>query len=369
MRKAAVRLTFSALVMLLTLVVVEGLASTIWTFGPALRHFMRPLAERVHTQYDPDLGWANIPGIDIPDFYRPGHGITINRQGFRNDREFTPRIPDGWLRAICSGDSFTLGYGVGNRFTWCQQLAARQQRLETVNLGQGGYGIDQSFLLYRRTAGLIDHDLHIFAFVADDIDRMTRASFLGYGKPVVRLEGGKLVVEGVPVPRSSFQSPRLAELRMWILGRARLVQLFAYLSGKEQDPSVYQNLSECYDTLGAVFRELKDIGDRRGSTLLVVYLPTKLDLDRPSLISRYWRGELEAAGISFVDLTDAFRALSPERRERMYIPKGSVAFPGAVGHYSVAGNTLVADLLLEAIHRIPGMSSKLSRADTAGPSR
>ena len=51
-------------------------------------------------------------------------------------------MPPGKTRIICSGDSFTLGFGVDNEHTWPQQLAARNANLETVNMGQGGYGAD-----------------------------------------------------------------------------------------------------------------------------------------------------------------------------------------------------------------------------------
>jgi len=128
------------LVFILVLVVIEGLASYLLFTRDAL--ITTPLAERLHTQYDPDLGWVNIPDINIPDMYGPGISLRTNSQGFRNDYNFDKSIPAGKKRIICSGDSFTLGYGVDNQHTWCQQLAALDNRIETVNMAQGGYGLD-----------------------------------------------------------------------------------------------------------------------------------------------------------------------------------------------------------------------------------
>ena len=110
-------------------------------------------------------------------------------------------ISHSMARAVCSGDSFTYGYGVGNDQTWCARLAAINLCLDTVNLGQGGYGVDQAYLRYRRDAGTLDHDLHLFAFISSDFTRMRSDSFRGYGKPVLKLEDGALVVTNVPVPR------------------------------------------------------------------------------------------------------------------------------------------------------------------------
>jgi len=81
------------LVFILVLVVIEGLASYLLFTRDALT--TTPLAERLHTQYDPDLGWVNIPDINIPDMYGPGISLRTNSQGFRNDYNFDKSIPAG----------------------------------------------------------------------------------------------------------------------------------------------------------------------------------------------------------------------------------------------------------------------------------
>ena len=179
-------ITGNILIIAVILVVIEGLAS----YSLFARDMMTkvPLAERRHTQYDPDLGWSNIPDVDIPDMYSAGISLRTNGQGFRNDHDFDKSVPDGYKRVICSGDSFTLGYGVGNDHTWCQRLSALDSRLETVNMGQGGYGVDQAYLWYMRDGRVLEHDIHVFAFITDDLFRMLRSQFSGYGKPVLMVE-------------------------------------------------------------------------------------------------------------------------------------------------------------------------------------
>ena len=145
-----------ALVCLATLIAIEGLSSLILV-GRAFVDRAGPLvAERRHTQYDPDLGWVNTPGVQIPDLYGPGRSLSINSQGFRGLHDTSERVAAGRLRILCSGDSFTLGYGVGDADTWCARLTALDSRLETVNMGQGGYGVDQAYLWYLRDRGVHD---------------------------------------------------------------------------------------------------------------------------------------------------------------------------------------------------------------------
>src|SRR5262245_36434568 len=104
----------------LLLVIVEGLAS----YGLFIRFVMMTniVAERRHTKYDPELGWVNEPNVDIPDMYGPGIYLRTNGQGFRNNHSVSPAVPAKKARIICSGDSFTLGYGVDNDHTWCSRL-------------------------------------------------------------------------------------------------------------------------------------------------------------------------------------------------------------------------------------------------------
>ena len=135
------------------LILLEGIAGYGLFVGRL--QFGPQLAERRHTQYDPLLGWVNAPGLRVPDMYGPGIALSTNARGFRNEIEFEPHVPVGRTRVICSGDSYTLGYGVGNDQTWCQLLTRFDARIESVNMGQGGYGLDQAYLWYKRDGAVL----------------------------------------------------------------------------------------------------------------------------------------------------------------------------------------------------------------------
>ena len=149
------------LIVIVTTASLEGISSIILFLEGVINNQRLPLAERKHTKYDRQLGWINIPGIYIEDMYGPGKNLKINRQGFRNFQEFDDSLPPDKLRIVCSGDSFTFGVGVGNEHTWTYLLSSLDQRFQTVNMGQGGYGLGQAYLWYRREDVKLDHDMHI----------------------------------------------------------------------------------------------------------------------------------------------------------------------------------------------------------------
>ncbi|HKJ23704.1 MAG TPA: hypothetical protein VKB65_02700, partial [Myxococcota bacterium] len=194
------------------LLAIEGVARLLEVAGLVSLPAPRPVAERAHTDYDPELGWVSRPGVSAPDLYGPGASLHTNGRGFRGRSETAARPAPGRTRVLCSGDSFALGYGVDDDETWCHQLERIDPRLETVNLGQGGYGIDQSYLWWRRAAADLDYHALLFTFIVEDFARMEATDFLGYGKPKLALRGDEIVVEHVPVPRAPYLWPWLSRL-------------------------------------------------------------------------------------------------------------------------------------------------------------
>jgi hypothetical protein len=339
---------------LLVLVLIEGASSGLWFGWEAWTRFERPIQERHHTRYDSELGWVNEPGMSDPDLYAPGRGITTNSQGFRNTRDFPVEVPAGRLRVICAGDSFTLGYGVDDSDSWPAQLAALDPRLETVNMGQGGYGVDQAWMWYRRDGLELDHQLLLFAFIGDDFERMRKATFRGYGKPLLKVVDGRIAVGNVPVPRSSFRFPLLTqnlplleELRIVELGRRVLRKL---RGGEPAARRLDLDERQARELSLAIFRDLERATSARGARLALVLLPN-LDSRRPGQlqgIPAYARAALEQAaaeGLAVLDLTPEFAALDPQPRQELFIPAGELPLPGAKGHYNARGNRFVAEAL------------------------
>jgi hypothetical protein len=360
---AFVLYNIAAVVVLLLL--FEGAASTYYAFRAAFAS--PPVAESLYTEYDRDLGWVNLPNVYLPNLYGPGKFLRTNSQRFRNAADFSKSVPTGKARIVCSGDSFTLGYGVDNDHTWPQLLASQAPNVETVNMGQGGYGADQAYLWYKRDGAVLDHDIQILALISPDVYRMQHSSFNGYGKPVLAVENDRVVATNVPVPRTmEVWSPRLvrAQNALSNLSITRLLRrvLRLDIAAPAVTPSKERNQETAW-ILSHMLDDLRQTNQARGSVLVLAYLPTREEL--AGGIGTSWRTFLadyaRQHGVVYLDFLDDFRRLPPGELDKLFIAQGAVDFPGAAGHYTEAGNAFIADLIYRRLLASPETAAKLSR--------
>lgn len=352
-RRVAMIGLINVAILLLLLVVVEGLSSYVLVGGSTVEN--KPIAERVHTEYDEEVGWINLPNLHVADMYGPGISLTTNSQRFRNRDDFTQEVPLGKVRLVCSGDSYTLGYGVDDDHSWCQWLTVLDRRLQTVNLGQGGYGVDQAYLWYKRNKDKLDHNVQIFAFISGDFTRMKTAKFLGYGKPYLIVQDEKLVQVNRPVPNYSYYIP-------WVITNVRKLK---ELKTVELFSGIYRNLSggdgngRAVDNrpteavASKIFANLQRWNREKDSVLVLVHLPVLADHTANGATrhwSRYVKEEAKREGYHFIDIVGAFGEIPADQ---------FIALFG--DHYSVAGNNIVADLLYEKLNEIPEISRRLAQ--------
>lgn len=358
-RRAAALVLYNVVAVLFLLLVVEGAASVYYTFRASFA--TPPVAESLYTDYDRDLGWVNRRNVYLPNMYGPGRYLRTNSQGFRANADFTKAVPAGKTRIICSGDSFTLGYGMDNDHTWPQLLDSRFPNIETVNMGQGGYGADQAYLWYKHDGVALDHDIQIFAIIYPDLYRMQHAAFNGYGKPMLALRNGRLMTTNVPVPRTmQVRSPRLVRVEE-ALSNLNITRLLRSTLGLDATaplgPSEERN-QETARVLSAMLDDLLATNIAKNSVLVLAYLPIREEVENPSI--GYWRGILgdytREHGLLYINLVDDFRKLPREELDKLFIPRGSIGALGAAGHYTEAGNALVSELIYRRL---------LSNAQTA----
>ena len=327
-------------------IAMEGLSSVaMFIIGILTPHKAQ---EAKHAQYDELLGWVNKPNIYIKDLYGTNVYLRTNSQGFRNNKDFTTTIPQGKIRIICTGDSFTLGYGVDNDNSWCQLLSANDERLETVNMGQGGYGIDQAYLWYMRDGRKLEHDIHIFAFIDDDFRRATSSRFWNYQKPVFKLQGDTLVLENVPVPKYQFETPVLTRIATnW-----RNFQMFQLIERIREKSKVqiipYKGFDEQIRKIALkIFEALHQANKEKGSILVVLYLPTDYDYSHEVPWRKFLSDELKKRDIIFIDMTPEFIKQPIDLMFRV--------------HYSEYGNRYVADALYKKLLTFPEIEDKFSK--------
>jgi len=339
----------SALLFTLMLVVafaaIEGIASTA-LFGYSLFASIKQATLPTAVFQEPDdlLGWRTIPNLDMPDLFGPGQGLRSNEQGFRNAQNFSAEQPANRVRAVCSGDSFTLGVGVSNENTWCSLFATARRDVESANLGQTGYGVGQAYLRYYRDAAALAHDIHIFAAIPDDFRRMMLARFVGRNKPYFEIKDGALSLENVPVPETS----RLAvwwTLNQGIVTELRSAQFIKKLMDRLSNPDHAAGGSKTQASRELAWKILERTHEEttaRGAKLVLVYLPEGI---APLVLGEDWRQLMQAFAtehdVTFVDVYNHVYSLTLEQRRVLYSPQW--------GHFSVAGNQLVSDLIWAAL--------------------
>lgn len=311
-------------------------------------------AQQLHTTYDADLGWVSKKSFAAADVYAPGVGLHTNGRGMRGTSEVADTLAVSKRRYVCSGDSFTFGQGVRDDETWCTLLGSGD--VETVNMGQIGYGIDQAYLWYMRDARNLQHTVHLFAFVTDDFGRMSADRFLGYAKPKLISRGDSLVVEGVPTPRDIGVRPasRLKRVVQSLRASQLLGRLTAGAASQTDTPGAKMSADELRAILARVIGSLKRVNAAKGSTLVLVYLPIERDFINDA--SRHWRTQTRAIadslGVPLLDLVRDLREVPPEDVPKLYIQQSGAVFEG-MGHYTVLGHKWVAQRLgaaLDSLH-------------------
>jgi hypothetical protein len=344
MRRRVLAVGLGLLAALLLLVLVEGAASLFAGARKIAREAERPeIEESKHTRYDAELGWVNLEDVSLPDFYGPGAHLHTNARGFRGTAQVDVLPPAGLRRIICSGDSFTLGYGVADEDTWCAKLAPLVSDTETVNMGQGGYGIDQAYLWYQRDGLPLEHDVHVLAFIFDDFRRTGESHMLGHGKPLLVVgDDGELHNTNHPAPDHGY-------LRRWMLENGHLfrelrsvdlgVRALAKLRG-EGPQETTDDEERIWRVVAAILDRLRVQHAERGSELVLLFLPTPWDSDTD--LSLHWRTRVDDYAarhrVRNLDLVAETKRMDAAAVGALFIPEGEPGHP----HLSEAGNAWVA---------------------------
>ncbi len=359
LKRAALFMTITVSVFLL----VEGCSSTLL----ALREWTQRSSGSTIRHYDPLLGWVTDTSLSRPQLWS-GSGLHTNAQGFRGRSDIASRVPAGRIRVLCSGDSFAFGEQVGDDEAWCHLLTRQDQRLETVNFGLSGYGVDQAYLRYRRDTAPLEYSVHLFTFIGPDFTRVGKRDHHGYAKPYFELEDDTLVVEGVPVPRAL---PRLTRFSTWVSQHVRSLELGSRIARRitgtfsSQPASRSERMELERERIAPlakqIFRQVQQLNEEKNSVAVFVYLPLEPEFDEtlPWADSceacETWRPWVEAVmdslGYNFIDLTPALREVPWDAAIGFFIPGD--------GHYSAAGNAWVAESLYDHLRSLPDVAPLL----------
>jgi hypothetical protein len=105
--------------------------------------------------------------------------FVTNKQGFRNDRDFSYEKPKGTIRVLSLGDSQTQGYEVGQDQTFsavaAKYLSQRGYSIEVMNAGVSGFSTAEEVVLLENEGIRYRPDFVILGFFANDFEDNLKA--------------------------------------------------------------------------------------------------------------------------------------------------------------------------------------------------
>ena len=340
---------------------------------------------------DPLLGWR----------YRAGHRDpenAMNSKGLRSLREYAPHPAPGTLRVAAFGDSFVYGNEVSDSGAWPALMERLFPRMEVLNYGVGGYGVDQAFLRFCSEGTALSPDVVIIGFVRDDLRRVVNVYRrfisnleLPLVKPRFALDGADSLVL-LPNP-----APHPSDYERYLRGPRRVIELGAH--DQWYRAAVYENPLYDYSATVRLLTNLWLRSDNRYLAADRLIRDGELNPSSPAfriqvaLFERF-AAAAHAAGarpivVLFPDRKAVMEARDGRRRavvapliERLterYVELIDLmpAFlePGLTGdvntwfmsggHYSAAGNRMVAEWLGNELARTPARRRLIRNHDPA----
>ena len=305
---------------------------------------------------------------------RPGHrriGHAINSRGLRGRREYDSAAA-GTLRVAAFGDSFVYGNEVHHPNEWAAVIESAYPGVDMLNYGVSGYGTDQALLRFRRSGMALQPELVLMGFTTDDLGRAVNVyrrfrhvNEYPLFKPRFLLgEDGSLTLQPTPVTGLDGYQPLLRDPRAvrdfakndwwyqpWIYenplydwsATVRLASTVFVRARRRLVPGYRLFADGEFDTTSTAFRLQVRLFDEfarsvreAGSAPVALFLPDRTSVElaragKPVLYARL-RDAVRRLDIPVVDAADAFVGKTD--------PVPDWFAPG--GHYSVAGNRIVA---------------------------
>lgn len=251
------------------------------------------------SMYDDTLGWKGVPSGKAEFTTRNNRvWLTHNRNGFRDIEH--DHLSDERPAIVFLGDSFTWGFEVEFDDMFVNRLRDRLPRYEIFNLAHRGYGTDQAFLTFRQWSDKRTLRLVVLMFSENDVgDNNSVFNYLK-SKPKYQLRNNELILTGVPVPKDDawMRVPDEEGLPdSWkenfknFLYRSHLInnmriryKLFRESRRKRlkrtEDSDNQQRSDPDYTLTARILEELRNDVTRRGSRLVVVFIPSKGEIDK-----------------------------------------------------------------------------------------
>lgn len=352
--------------------------------------------------WDAELGWVRKPDTSGEDIGRDGVSANyrIDATGARHNPGFSGRNPE----ILVYGDSYAFSRQVDDSEAW-PHLLSRELDRHVANYGVGNYGLDQALLRLERE--FADHpvDTVIMAVVPETMSRIHAywKHYSEYGntfafKPRFVLDQGtlRLLPNMVDTPEafgrlrqflpqlrkhdgfyavkfrrdllkfpylvSAFKNPArtFGLIACALSDRLRLTEDAAFVQVMRRNMSLNRQLyadPEAADLFAAIAERFATFCHRNGAQPIFVFLPQRMDLEFIRDGSHYYAPMIERLSKSMTVVDAGPTLLKNEPDTSLFI---NDRFGG---HYSPAGNRIVADLMRSVCNDKLVAESKTTGAD------
>tara|TARA_B100000686_G_C16782890_1_gene973177 strand:+ start:886 stop:2013 length:1128 start_codon:yes stop_codon:yes gene_type:complete len=327
------------------------------------------------SKFDPDLGWANIPGSVTID---RGKTISINSFGYRGKE-----VDLSKKHIVYIGDSIVFGTGVSDTETGAYLLNKKIRGYQVINLSVSGYGIDQYYLRLEKELKRLNPSMIIVnIYPGNDFGETLSGESYGYEKPVFNIDKSSLTKKSV---NANFVDHRKVKLLKDKISRFSCLNQFSrfwvsrhpiFKSFKDKFCRTTRiPFSEADYLITALLMKFSVLARKHNSKLSFILSATRSDFSYkvadPEFFGIYKFLKLfsnnktippaaysSMARISFKRIFHNFKNrynfLYPfvyydfyDYLEKNNVPEESIFLEGDVGHLSPTGHKIMADFIIE----------------------
>jgi hypothetical protein len=311
--------------------------------------------------YDSDLGWSlGKNAVGAPLYYSDANGYRCSKTTYDLMREVKQ---PSYLEydVVCIGDSFTHGDEVHYEETWPYYLS-KSSNLNILNLGVGGYGIDQAGLRYLKEKPKTK--MVILGLISGDLERACTQVYdlIGGGlktKPIFIFIGDSVCIKNSPAIfgedlEYQFQYPEQSDFlslepgypqlfvhhwydRSYLI---RVIKTFPLWSQSKQ--SIYRSNDERLDYCIKILNYFNQETQKQGAEFRVLILDNMNTFKDWTKYSDPWllfRSKLEENDIKYFSNGN-------ELAQLYFASRDSIINRGLV-HYTPHANKLIAKFLLQ----------------------
>lgn len=305
---------------------------------------------------------------------------STNEYGMRTGKDTFSLTPkDSTYRIALFGDSYIYGAEVDYEETigYLLQKILRKKgiKVEVLNFGVGGYGIDQAYLKWQHLGKHFSPDMVILGFQPENVMRnlnlyralYSRKEALPFVKPRYILNEKKLRLINWPTPSpqlalkqlqhidewpfakyESYYTPKDYQAQWWLQSK-----LIAYLISvleenrwniASNEKSLFELNTKATNLATAIITQFKNEVEKNNSQFILLHLPRKVDLE-------YYK---ENKVFTYADLLNSLGPIAPlidSKKELMhYVYKDSIQLLfEPQQHYTIIGNKIFANKLSQYI--------------------